>query len=361
MADWIAVLTRPVFDLLGPERAHEAALTALRAGLYPRPTRPDDPRLAIELFGLNFPNPIGIAAGFDKNAEVVKPILDLGFGFAEAGTVTPKPQPGNPQPRVFRLPHEHGIINRLGFNNEGHGRAVERLKRLGPDHGIVGINIGANKDSADRIEDYVVGLRAFYGLASYFTINISSPNTPGLRGLQSKDSFDELLGRIITARGELESGQAMKTPVLVKISPGLSDDELADIAQSCLSAGIDGVIISNTTVMRDNVQGRHAHETGGLSGRPLFLQSTRTLARFYTLTDGKIPLIGVGGVENTETAYAKITAGASLIQLYTGLVYQGLGLVSKIKRGLLERLAADGHTSLQQAIGSAAVSRAKSG
>lgn len=351
MSDLIFTVTRPLFELLGPERSHALAILALKSGLHPRQSGRDDPRLAMKLWDLDFPNPLGIAAGFDKNAEVPDPLLKLGFGFVEAGTVTPLAQEGNPRPRMFRLSDDDAVINRLGFNNQGHDRALERLQRRRENPGIIGVNIGANKDSADRIEDYVAGIKAFHGVVDYFTINISSPNTPGLRDLQSKDALSELVKRVLDARAQCAQNDGRKIPVLVKIAPDQKKKQLESIAEICLNAQIDGVIISNTTITRDDLLDPQAFEEGGLSGGPLFALSTSILARFYLLTQGRIPLIGVGGIDSAETAYAKIRAGASLLQLYTGLIYQGLGLIDEIKTGLVAQLAKDGHQDLSEAVG----------
>jgi dihydroorotate dehydrogenase len=274
-----------------------------------------------------------VAAGFDKNAEVPDAMLALGFGFTEIGTVTPKPQAGNPRPRLFRLPEDNAVINRMGFNNEGHAAALRRLYARRGRGGIVGVNIGANKDSADRIGDYVQGIAAFAHVASYFTVNISSPNTPGLRGLQSRAELEQLLGRINDERAR----QERQPPMLLKIAPDLREDELEDIAAACSGGAVDGIIVSNTTLSRDGLHSGHAKEQGGLSGLPLLALSTRQLARMFVLTEGKIPLVGAGGVHDGASALMKIRAGASLVQLYSALVYQGPGLVTDI----LNHLAAE--------------------
>lgn len=358
MARLFSMLAQPMFDLLGPERSHAMAIQALKSGLYPR-ARNNNHRLEIEVFGLKFPNPLGIAAGFDKNAEVPDAILNMGLGFAEIGTVTPKPQRGNPRPRVFRLADEHAVINRLGFNNQGHDVVCGRLMQRAHRPGIVGVNIGVNKDSPDRIADFIVGIRGFYDLASYFVINISSPNTPGLRNFQTKKNLTQLMKRVLAERAMLIQEQGRTIPILFKISPDLADEDLADIAKICLKQKIDGVIISNTTITRENVSGARAKEQGGLSGSPLFALSTAKLAQFYLLTKGKIPLIGVGGIDSPETAYAKIKAGASLLQLYTGLIYQGFDLIGEIKHGLVAQLEADGHKTITEAVGKDAKNLAK--
>lgn len=318
-------LARPLLHALDAETAHGltiGALSRLPAGAAPA----SDPRLAVEAFGLRFPNPLGLAAGFDKNAEVPDAMLALGFGFTEIGTVTPRPQEGNPRPRLFRLPEDRAVINRMGFNNAGHAAALRRLEARRSRGGIVGVNIGANKDSADRIGDYVQGIAAFAHLASYFTVNISSPNTPGLRGLQSRAELEQLLARL----NEERSRQARRPPMLLKIAPDLREDELEDIAAACGDGAVDGIIVSNTTLSRDGLRSPRAKEQGGLSGLPLLQLSTRQLARMYLLTGGRIPLVGAGGVHDGASALLKIRAGASLVQLYSALVYQGPALVASI-------------------------------
>ncbi len=347
-------LARPFLHSLDPERAHGLTIAALKAGAHPRQQGADPDILRTGAFGLDFPNPLGIAAGFDKNAEVPDAMLAIGFGFAEIGTVTPRPQSGNAKPRIFRLPEDGGAINRLGFNNEGHRAVRERLEARRRRSGILGVNIGANKDSDDMAADYVEGLRAFHGLAGYFTVNISSPNTPGLRGLQSKALLDDLVLRLLAARAELTADGAAPTPLLIKIAPDLVDEELADIASVCMERKIDGVIVSNTTLSRENLRDSNAVEQGGLSGAPLFKLSTRVLRDFRRETGGQIPLVGVGGVTSAKTAYAKITAGASLVQLYTSLIYAGPALISDIKTGLETALERDGFTSIEEAVGAAA-------
>jgi dihydroorotate dehydrogenase len=339
-------LAQPALTLIDPERAHELTLRALEAGLYPRCSR-DDPRLAQTLWGLRFPNPLGMAAGFDKAGRAAQALLSMGFGFTEIGTVTPKPQPGNPRPRVFRLPAERAVINRMGFNSEGHTAVRERLLRRRRPAGLLAINIGANKTSADPIEDYVLGLRAFSDLASLITVNISSPNTPGLRDLQAAERLDALLSRVMAERETLAAAGSPKPPLLVKLAPDIADADLPGIVDRLTAHRVDGVILTNTTIARDGVAGSpHAHETGGLSGRPLFKRSTRMLAKVWLLTEGKLPLIGVGGVDSGEAALAKIRAGASLVQLYTALIYEGPALIGRIKRQLADALAAEGAKSL---------------
>jgi len=341
-------LVRPLLFQIDPEAAHGLSIKVLSSGLHPsvRPNR--DPRLARKLFGLDFANPLGIAAGLDKNAEVPDALLALGFGFVEVGTITPLAQPGNPKPRMFRLVADHGVINRLGFNNEGHAAARRRLEARRAKGGLVGVNIGANKDATDRIADYVAGIEAFSDLASYFTVNVSSPNTPGLRDLQARGALDELLARVLAAR----DAQNGRVPVLLKIAPDMDEAGLADVAEVALARGIDGVIVSNTTISRPKlIDSATARETGGLSGRPLFRLSTIQLARFRKLVGPELPLIGVGGIESAETAFAKIAAGADLVQLYSGFVYGGPGLPAAMLGGLSRILDRRGLSSIADAVG----------
>ncbi len=334
---------------LPPEQAHELAIKGLELGFYPRARRPDDQRLAQTVLGLDFPNPLGMAPGFDKDARVPRELLAAGFGFVEVGTLTPRPQKGNPAPRLFRSTWDHAIINRLGFNNDGQQAALARLTNR--PQGIVGVNIGANRDSEDRVADYVVGIERMAPVASYFTVNISSPNTPGLRDLQAPDALDALLKRMQAARASLTK----KPPLLVKLAPDLADDDLPEIVSVIVANGADGIVVSNTTLSRDGLKdASFARESGGLSGRPLFARSTRMLAHVYRLTEGKLPLIGVGGVDSAEAALAKIAAGASLIQLYTGLVFEGLGLIGRIKRALTEEIEHGKANSLVPLIGARA-------
>jgi dihydroorotate dehydrogenase len=328
-------LARPILHALDAEQAHGLTISALRMMPGARPPA-SDPRLAVSAFGLSFPNPLGLAAGFDKNAEVPDAMLRLGFGFTEIGTVTPVPQAGNPRPRLFRLTEDEAVINRMGFNNEGHSAALQRLEARQTHGGIVGVNIGANKDSVDRIGDYVKGIEAFSHLASYFTVNISSPNTPGLRALQSRAELDALLARLNEARAK----QSAKPPMLLKIAPDLREDELEDIALSCSGGSVDGIVVSNTTLGREGLRSLHKGEQGGLSGKPLFALATVQLAKLYVLTKGEIPLVGVGGIHNATTALAKIRAGASLLQVYSALVYKGPALVGEILGGVSAELAA---------------------
>ncbi len=342
-------LGQALLQALDPERAHDLAVKSLELGLYPRGAQPDDKRLAQRLFGLDFPNPIGMAAGFDKNARVPRQLLAMGFGFVEVGTLTPLAQSGNPSPRIFRSAADRAIINRLGFNNEGQEAAVLRLKSHAP--GIVGVNIGAGRDSKDRVSDYVSGIERMGAVASYLTVNISSPNTPGLRDLQAPEALDALLARVQAARGAL----AHRPALLVKLAPDLADADLPEVVRVIVSHGVDGIVVSNTTLAREGLSDRvFARETGGLSGRPLFARSTRMLARVYRLTEGKLPLIGVGGIDSGETALAKIEAGASLLQLYTGLVFEGPGLIGRIKQTLVAAMQRAGAQSLKPLIGTSA-------
>ncbi len=329
-------LVRPLLFALDPERAHELTLKSLEAGLYPRGAGADDARLAVHALGLAFPNPLGIAAGFDKDARVCAAVLGMGLGFSEIGTVTPLPQEGNLRPRLFRLVAHRALINRLGFNNAGHAAALARLQRHRP-QGIVGVNVGANKDSTDRNADYVEGVRRFWDLASYFTVNISSPNTPGLRDLQAPAALDALLARVLAVRSQMLAEGRPSRPIVVKLAPDIAEADLGAVSEVLMRRGIDGIAIGNTTLSRAGVGGApHAQEAGGVSGRPLFHRSTVMLARVHRLTQGRVPLIGIGGIDSGPAAIAKIEAGATLLQLYTGLVFEGPGLVGRIKRALLQ-------------------------
>ncbi len=340
-------LARPLLRGLDPETAHLLTLKALRH-LAPLARAPAaDPRLRVRTFGLDFPNPIGLAAGFDKNAEVPCAMLALGFGFVEVGSITPLPQAGNPRPRIFRLEEDRAVVNRLGFNNQGLEAARRRLQRLKKSDGIVGVNIGANKEARDRVADYVRGLAELGDLASYVTVNISSPNTPGLRGLQDRSALEDLIAKLLAARTKL----SRRVPLLVKIAPDLDDATLADIASIARATEIDGLIVSNTTLARPSLKSANARETGGLSGKPLFEPSTEILRRIYRLTEGKLTLIGVGGIASGADAYAKIRAGATLVQLYTALTFEGPALITRITRELAALLERDGLTSISQAIG----------
>ena len=348
-------LVRPLMFALDAERAHRLtirALKALPAGLPP----PTDPMLAIEVAGLDFPNPVGLAAGFDKDGEVFRQMLGFGFGFVEVGTLTPRPQPGNPKPRLFRLREDRAVINRMGFNNGGFAAAEARrpvrrsalgqlnLKLSGRPSGRVGINIGANKDSADRIADYVEGVRRMARLAVFLTINVSSPNTPGLRDLQDEGLLRELLAAVREARG---GGSRL----FLKLAPDLNPGDIDGVARAAVEGGVDGLIVGNTTVSRPPLRSKHRHEAGGLSGAPLKALALQRLKDFRAATGGAMPLIAVGGIENGVDAYARIRAGASLVQLYTALVYQGPGVAASILSELRTLLSRDGFATLAEAVG----------
>jgi dihydroorotate dehydrogenase len=325
---------RAGFFRIDPETAHGLTITGLKTGLMPACSLAPDPRLAIEIAGLRFPNPLGLAAGYDKNAEVPEAILKLGFGFTEVGSITPRPQEGNPRPRLFRLVADQGVINRFGFNNQGHAAALTRLRNV-PASALVGVNIGANKDAADRVADYAAGIHAFYPVARYFTANISSPNTPGLRDLQARDSLRTLFDALFAARDAEVKKTGRTVPIFLKIAPDLTEEGLDDIAEEVLASRLDGIIISNTTLSRQGLADQTtASEAGGLSGKPLFERSTAVLARMRKRLGPAFPIIGVGGIHSPETAAEKIRAGADLIQLYSALVYEGPGLPARIVKGL---------------------------
>jgi dihydroorotate dehydrogenase len=331
--------------VLPAEDAHALTILGLKAGLGPRAAA-DDAALASVVAGLPLPNPVGLAAGFDKNAEVAGAMLAAGFGFVECGTVTPRPQPGNARPRLFRLSQDGAVINRMGFNNVGLDAFAANIVR--PRRGVVGANIGANKDAADRIGDYVAGLTRLWGLADYFTVNVSSPNTPGLRALQTGDALADLLGRLDEAR----RGLAGHAPVFLKVAPDLGEAEVEAIAEAVAGAGFDGVIVSNTTLSRpDGLTSRHRGEAGGLSGAPLMSLATRVLSQFHAAGRGRFALIGAGGIASGADAYAKIRAGAAAVQLYSALVFRGPSLVAAIRRDLAARLAADGFATVADAVG----------
>jgi dihydroorotate dehydrogenase len=357
-------LLRPFAFALDAERAHRLTVRALEMMPPGMPARAD-PALGIRVAGLDFPNPVGLAAGFDKDAEVFAQMLGLGFGFVEVGTVTPRPQAGNPKPRLFRLAEDRAVINRMGFNNEGMEAAAARLgkrRRGGPSAslgagpstplrtGLVGANVGANKDSADRVADYVAGVRAMAPLADYLTINVSSPNTPGLRGLQDREALDELLAAVLEARA---AGPA-SPPVFLKVAPDLEPCGIDDVAAVAIGRGVDGLIVGNTTLSRPPLLSRHAGEAGGLSGAPLKQLALERLRDFRKATGGKLPLIAVGGIENGVDAFDRIRAGASLVQLYTALVYQGPGLVKSIASELKLQLGRHGFRTLGEAVGAEA-------
>ena len=329
--------------LFEPESAHRITINYLRFAKFKKPKLYKV--LKSKVFGLNFHNPIGIAAGFDKNGEVAHNLINLGFGFSEIGTVTPKPQLGNSKPRVFRLKNDSAIINRLGFNSDGFNEVKTKLGKIGDN--IIGINIGANKNSKDFSEDYIKGIKFFSTIASYITINISSPNTPGLRNLEVLENLDILLDKINNLDRE---DLLIKIPILLKISPDLEPDNLKYLCKKVLSSKINGLIISNTTISRDSIS-TDIDEKGGLSGKPLFDISTKQLRLAYKYTNGQIPLIGVGGVDSAETAYEKIKNGASLIQLYTGLVYNGPNLIKDINKDLSSLIERDGYSNISEAVG----------
>jgi dihydroorotate dehydrogenase len=343
-------LALPLMRLLPPEAAHRATIRALAAGLAPKSVSPDPAALEVRLWGQRIPNPVGLAAGFDKDAEVPDAMLAFGFGFVECGTITPLPQKGNPKPRLFRLTEDQAVINRLGFNSGGVEAAARRLALRRNRPGFIGANIGKNRDTLDDIGDYVEGVRVLAPLVDYLTVNISSPNTPGLRDLQRKSTVVRLIGRLMDARGK--AGLRNPPPLLLKIAPDLTHDERVDLAEAALSSGIDGLIISNTTVARPaSLMSPAAHEPGGLSGAPLFEASTALLAEMYRLTSGKLPIVGVGGIASGSDAYKKIRAGASLVQLYTALVFAGPALLARIKTGLAALLRRDGFASVAEAVG----------
>jgi dihydroorotate dehydrogenase len=338
-------LFRPLIHALDAEQAHRLTIAALKhAPVLGRPEA--DPALATDIAGLRFPNPVGLAAGFDKNAEVPAQMLGFGFGFVEVGTLTPLPQAGNPRPRLFRLAEDRAVINRMGFNNGGQADALARLEKLKRRAGPVGVNIGANKDSADRIADYAKGAGAMAAVADYLTVNISSPNTPGLRALQSASALQELLHGVMGAL-------AVPKPVFLKVAPDLERDEIDAIARVAIDGGVAALIVANTTVSRPPLRSPHAGETGGLSGAPLAALARERLRDFRSATGGALPLISAGGIDGADEAYARIRAGASLVQLYSALVYEGSGLARRIARGMAERLRQDGFGSVAEAIGQA--------
>jgi dihydroorotate dehydrogenase len=341
----------PLLRWLDAEDAHRLAVQGLKL-LPPMRPRADDAKLAVRAFGLNFPNPVGMAAGFDKNAEVPDALLRLGFGFVEVGTVTPRPQSGNPRPRLFRLDRDEGVINRMGFNNDGAEAVLRRLASRANHGGIVGVNVGANKDSDDRVADYVKLIETFAPVASYFTVNVSSPNTPGLRNLQQAAQLDDLLAKVIDARERVRAN-AGDTPVLLKIAPDLGLAELDDVVHVARSRRVDGMIVANTTLARPTTlrETDRAKEQGGLSGRPLLRLATRMVAETYVRAEGAFPLIGVGGIDSGGAALTRIRAGASLIQLYSPLIYKGLSLVEDIKRDLASTLLRTGRESLSEIVG----------
>lgn len=343
-------LARPLIHKLDAEQAHRLTIAALAAAPPLRPAT-DPPSLAVEAFGLRFANPVGLAAGFDKNAEAIDGALGLGFGFVEIGGVTPLPQPGNPRPRVFRLPEDEAVINRYGLNSEGMEAVAARLAARRKKGGIVGVNLGANKDSADRSADYAVLAGRLAPLADFLTVNVSSPNTPGLRDLQAESALDDLIARTLAARDEAAAG-GKPTPVLIKIAPDLSLPELDGMVAVARRRKVDGMIVSNTTIARpDSLHSANKAETGGLSGKPLFVASTRILAETFLRVERQFPLIGVGGIDSAQTAFAKIRAGASLVQFYSAMVFKGPGLVGEVKRGLDMQVRKAGLPRLDALIG----------
>lgn len=346
--DWYSVVG-PLLRRVPPEVAHRTAIRVLTSGLIrDSSSAADDPRLAVPLWGQRFPNPVGLAAGFDKNGEVADRFPHVGF--VEVGTVTPEPQGGNPRPRVFRLPEDHAVINRLGFNNDGMQTVRARLEWRDRKR-IVGVNVGHNRESSDPVGDYAAGVRYLAPVADYIVLNVSSPNTPGLRDLQLPQALKQLVGAVLRARRDL-TGSAARVPVLLKISPDLADEMLADVVGVAMESTVDGMIIGNTTLSRPgHLKSRKREERGGLSGRPLLPLSTQVLQAVADVTRGRMPLVGVGGISSGEDAYMKIAAGASLVQVYTGLIYHGPGLVSRIKEELLECLKRDGFASVTDAVG----------
>ncbi len=347
-----------IFDLastalrhLPAETAHSLTISAMKAGLGPIADEMDDPVLQTRLGSLDLPNPIGLAAGFDKNADIGAAMVRAGFGWAECGTVTPLPQSGNPRPRLFRLHPDKAVINRMGFNNAGLAVFKRNLRDQKARGGLIGANIGANKDATDRIEDYVTGLKALWGLPDWFTINISSPNTPGLRELQGRDALQELLGRIMEARAEL-CGDQVSPPIFLKVAPDLDDAQIGEISDAACSHGLDALIISNTSLARpDDLQSPHKTQSGGLSGSPVFEHSTEVLRTFHSALNGRMALVGVGGIASGADAYAKIRAGASAVQLYTAMVFHGPSLITRIATELAECLRADGFANVADAVG----------
>lgn len=343
-------LALPLLRCLDPETAHRTTVRALAAGLGPVDRSPVPPGLTQTVMGLTFPHPVCLAAGFDKSAECWRALLHMGVGAVEVGTITPRPQAGNPRPRLFRLPEDAAVINRNGFNNDGLDAAAARLRGHDRRTGILGINVGANKDTPDPVDDYRYGVRMLAPLADYLTVNVSSPNTPGLRDLQGEGALGRLLEAVMTAREEACGPPG--PPVLLKIAPDLADGQLQAIVETAVRAGVAGLIVSNTTIARpESLRSAARDEAGGLSGRPLFEPSTRVLAQARLLAGDRLVLVGVGGVESGDTAYAKIRAGASLVQLYSALVYNGPGLFRRIRDDLAGRIAADGFASIADAVG----------
>jgi dihydroorotate dehydrogenase len=342
-------LLRPALFALDPETGHRLALAGLKA-LPPRAPMPQPGALAITVAGLRLPNPVGVAAGFDKDAEVPDQLLDLGFGFAEVGSITPLPQAGNPRPRLFRLVEDRAVINRMGFNNQGAEIALGRLRSRAARGGIVGVNVGANKDAADRIADYALMTTLMAPFASYLCVNISSPNTPGLRALQDEGALTALLDAVMAARDAAMPAGA--PPVFLKVAPDLEPADIDAIARIAIDKGLGALVVSNTTITRPPLRSHHAAETGGLSGKPLKALALQRLRDFRKATGGAIPLVGVGGIASPEDAWERIRAGASLVQLYSALVYEGPGLGARIARGLIPLMQRDGFASIAEAVGS---------
>ncbi len=343
---------RPFVHLLPPEHAHQLGIRLLRSGLLKASKQQTSADIAVQAFGLSFANPVGLAAGFDKNAVAIDALLAQGFGFVEAGTVTPKPQSGNAKPRIFRLSEDEAVINRLGFNNDGLDAYLRNFSRHDQTQGIAGANIGKNKDSQDAVQDYITGLKAVYPLADYITVNISSPNTKGLRDLQQRDALAELLKELLKVRKACATTYNKTVPLLLKVAPDLQAAEIKDVVAVIAQHPVDGLIVGNTTLSRpDSLRSASKEEQGGLSGKPLFALSTSVLKAFYQQTEGKLPIVGVGGIASAEDAYAKIKAGATLVQLYSALVYQGFGLIRRICEELPELMKQDGFSHISEAIG----------
>ncbi|GFO46693.1 dihydroorotate dehydrogenase (quinone), mitochondrial [Plakobranchus ocellatus] len=350
-------IAMPLFRVFSPETGHNISIKLAKYKIVPRPQKPDPPSLRSKLWGRCFPNPVGLAAGYDKQGEAVDGLLKMGFGFVEVGSVTPEPQPGNDKPRLFRLTEDKAVINRFGFNSDGHEMVYERLSQRNKPaeedaRGVVGVNLGKNKTSPNAVGDYVKGVQKFGELADYLVVNVSSPNTPGLRSMQKREELSNLLSQVLEARNKLTVSP--KPPLLIKIAPDLDEEERKDIAAVVLNpkTRVDGLIVSNTTVARpDSLQSKYKAETGGLSGAPLTAKSLQTIRDMYTLTNGELPIVGVGGVSNGKDAYDKIKAGASLIQIYTALVYQGPPVIGKINREMDELLRHDGFSHIIQAVG----------
>jgi len=350
-------IAMPAFRIFSAETAHNLGIKLAKYKIVPRPQKADTPLLTTKVWGKSFPNPVGLAAGYDKHGEAVDGLLTMGFGFVEVGSVTPEPQPGNAKPRVFRLTGDEAVINRYGFNSDGHDAVYERLSQRkhsqnDKDSGLLGINLGKNKESPDAVNDYVKGVEKFGNIADYLVVNVSSPNTPGLRDMQKQEVLANLLDKVVEARNKLE--KIPKPPLLVKIAPDLTEDDRRNIANIVTrpKSGVDGLIISNTTIARpDSIQSKHSSETGGLSGKPLREMSTDVIRDMYRLTNGQIPIVGVGGVSCGEDAYAKVRAGASLIQLYSALIFLGPPVLDKIKQELEDCLLKDGYSHLSEAVG----------